>query len=80
MVGAIGCSGATGPQDGVACKAAADSMKRPFDGHNSVSSARFCDANCDAGLSVTTVTALLVHGVDCWLPVPPSTALRASQG
>jgi glc operon protein GlcG len=27
IIGAIGCSGATGPQDGVACKAGVDSMK-----------------------------------------------------
>ena len=27
IIGAIGCSGATGPQDGVACKAAADTVK-----------------------------------------------------
>lgn len=27
IIGAIGCSGATGPQDGVACKAGADSIK-----------------------------------------------------
>ena len=27
IIGAIGCSGATGPQDGVACKAAAETIK-----------------------------------------------------
>ena len=27
IIGAIGCSGATGPQDGVACKAGADTIK-----------------------------------------------------
>jgi len=27
LIGAIGCSGATGDQDGVACKAGADTVK-----------------------------------------------------
>ena len=27
IIGAIGCSGATGPQDGVACKAGVDTIK-----------------------------------------------------